>query len=129
MEFKIKIKSREEKIQAQIIGKKLWCHWNGETFAFDLTEGKKKSGTSSSGDASLDILSPMPGKVTKIFFQKGQKVERGQAVMVMEAMKMEYTLKAEISGVIAEMNAQIGQQVTLGEKLVSFEENTPNEKR
>lgn len=127
MDLKIKIQSRDEKIKAQIIGNKIWCHWNGETYVFDLFENKKRSNNSKTSNNSLEILSPMPGKVTKVFFKTGDKVEKGQAVLVMEAMKMEYTLKAETTAIVAEVRAQVNQQVSLGEQLVRFEDQKQKE--
>jgi len=45
----------------------------------------------------------------------------GQVVLVMEAMKMEYTLKSEIDGKIQKIHAKVGDQVSLGQKLIEFE--------
>jgi biotin carboxyl carrier protein len=62
----------------------------------------------------------MPGKVTKILLTPGSAVEVGQAVLVMEAMKMEYTLKAEIAGEVESVNCAVGEQVALGKALVKI---------
>lgn len=121
MELKIRINKRDEKVVAQILGNKLWCHLNGETFVFDVFENKKKIGAGASLQNNFEIISPMPGKITKILFSEGNSVEKGQAILVMEAMKMEYTLKAEANQKIKEIKVQLGQQVVLGEKLVTFE--------
>jgi biotin carboxyl carrier protein len=63
----------------------------------------------------------MPGKVTKVFVAEGQQVEVGQALLVMEAMKMEYTLKAQVSGAVKEVRVKEGQQVELSQLLVKIE--------
>lgn len=60
----------------------------------------------------------MPGKVTKVAVQKGESVTKGQALVVMEAMKMEYTLEADRDGKVNEVNVEAGRQVALGEVLV-----------
>ena len=62
----------------------------------------------------------MPGKVTKILVNTDQEISKGQAVLVMEAMKMEYTLKAEIAGKIGQIECQVGDQVVLGKLLVKI---------
>jgi biotin carboxyl carrier protein len=51
----------------------------------------------------------------------GQEITKGQAVLVMEALKMEYTLKAVIAGKIGQIECQVGDQVVLGKLLVKIE--------
>jgi acetyl-CoA carboxylase biotin carboxyl carrier protein len=63
----------------------------------------------------------MPGRITKVTAKVGDKVEAGQTVIMMEAMKMEYTLKAEVEGVVKAVNVQESDQVNLGQILVELE--------
>jgi biotin carboxyl carrier protein len=62
----------------------------------------------------------MPGKVTKLFVSDGQEVKKGDSLLVMEAMKMEYTLKADANGSVEKITAKTGDQVTLGQLLVQL---------
>jgi biotin carboxyl carrier protein len=64
----------------------------------------------------------MPGKVTKIFVQPQQEISVGQAVVVMEAMKMEYTLKSELNTTVESVEITVGDQVQLGQILVKLKE-------
>ncbi len=64
----------------------------------------------------------MPGKVTKIQKNIGDAVSAGDVVIVMEAMKMEYTLKAHVNGKVEVMNCKAGDQVTLGKLLAQIKE-------
>jgi acetyl/propionyl-CoA carboxylase alpha subunit len=98
----------------------LWVHVDGKTFAIEGVGQSRKSRKTSEGSDQNKVSAPMPGKVTKVLIQEGQKVEKGQAVVVMEAMKMEYTLKAEIAGPIAKVAAKVGSQVSLGDLLVEI---------
>src|SRR3989344_3850942 len=66
------------------------------------------------------ILAPMPGKITKIFIDSGSQVQKSQALLVMEAMKMEYTLKSDLNTVVEKVNVQVGDQVTLGSLLIEL---------
>jgi acetyl/propionyl-CoA carboxylase alpha subunit len=66
-------------------------------------------------------VSPMPGKITKIIVQAGQSVKEGDSIIVMEAMKMEYTLKSSINAKVKKINCQVNEQVTLGALLVELE--------
>lgn len=124
MEVKIRIDGADHRAQAQLIKGTLWVHYNGRTFTMETGAGqksRKKAGTSGSSD---QVKAPMPGKVTKILLNPGTPVEAGQAVLVMEAMKMEYTLKAEISGEIESVNCTVGEQVVLGKSLVRIKPAT-----
>lgn len=120
MELKIKIDGNNHPVQAQIIKGTLWVHLNGRTFTVDTASGKKSRRKSGTGGTSDKILAPMPGKVTKILLTEGQSVNKGQAVLVMEAMKMEYTLKSDLDGVIEQISCTVGEQVVLGKSLVKI---------
>ncbi|MDB4987386.1 MAG: mccA [Myxococcaceae bacterium] len=67
----------------------------------------------SDDDASSDnrLTAPMPGKVHAILVSLGDRVVRGQALLSLEAMKMEHTLRAPRDGVVAELHAKLGEQV------------------
>ena len=64
------------------------------------------------------LTAPMPGKVVSFFAQPGDRVQRGQALAVMEAMKMEHTLHAPHDGVVAELLYAVGDQVLEGGELL-----------
>jgi 3-methylcrotonyl-CoA carboxylase alpha subunit len=61
------------------------------------------------------VLSPMPGRIVKLLVEAGARVEKGQAVVVVEAMKMEHVLRAPRSGAIASLSAREGDRVALGQ--------------
>jgi biotin carboxyl carrier protein len=121
MEIKIRHQGADHKAEAQTVKNTLWVHYNGRTFAVDTQTHGRKARKGATGAGSDLILAPMPGKVTKILVKSGQEIQKGQAVLVMEAMKMEYTLKAEIAGNIAAIQCQAGDQVVLGKTLVKIE--------
>jgi len=68
-----------------------------------------------------DVRAPMPGKVLDVKAVVGQTVKRGDALVVMEAMKMEHTLTAPRDGVVAEVGAVAGVQTVEGAVLVRLE--------
>ena len=68
-----------------------------------------------------EIEAPMPGKVTAVEVAAGDKVEKGQRLLTLEAMKMEHALTAPFDGTVAELNATAGAQVTEGQMLVKVE--------
>jgi len=68
-----------------------------------------------------DIHAPMPGLIVQIQVETGQEVERGQGVVIIEAMKMENELKAAESGVVKEVLVGKGQKVDQNDILVVIE--------
>jgi 3-methylcrotonyl-CoA carboxylase alpha subunit len=72
-------------------------------------------------DAAADegrLTAPMPGKVVSFLIQVGGHVQRGQALAVIEAMKMEHTLTAPFDGVVEELLYAVGDQVAEGGALL-----------
>lgn len=68
------------------------------------------------------IIAPMPGKIITVMVGQGEQVTKNQPLIVMEAMKMELTIRAGCDGVIEELNVCDGQQVGDGTLLVSIGE-------
>ena len=83
------------------------------------SRGRSKTGSTEDGH----MLSPMPGKILKVMVKAGDKVVKGDSLMVMEAMKMEHTIKAAFDGVINSVHYQEGEQVDGGVDLVDIEKS------
>ena len=66
------------------------------------------------------LTAPMPGKIVAIHVNKGDTVEKGAALLVMEAMKMEHTIAAPSAGVIDAILFAVGDQVTDGAQLLTL---------
>ncbi|MEV0467849.1 biotin carboxylase N-terminal domain-containing protein [Nocardia tengchongensis] len=64
--------------------------------------------------AEGSLLAPMPGAVIRLGAAVGDKVEKGQPILWLEAMKMEHTIAAPTAGVLTELNVSAGQQVEVG---------------
>jgi acetyl-CoA/propionyl-CoA carboxylase, biotin carboxylase, biotin carboxyl carrier protein len=73
--------------------------------------GGKKAGAAASGDS---VTSPMQGTIVKVVVEEGQEVSEGDAIVVIEAMKMEQPLKAHKAGTVTSLQAEVGQTVTNG---------------
>lgn len=71
-------------------------------------------------EGSGTLTAPMPGKVLAIHVKVGDMVKAGSSLMILEAMKMEFTINAPYDGEIANINFSQGQQVTEGSQLISF---------
>ena len=77
-----------------------------------------------SAEADGSVRAPMPGTVLAVKAQAGQTVVAGEALGVLEAMKMEHTLTAPHDGLVTEVGAAVGDQVPLGHLLFEVEATT-----
>jgi propionyl-CoA carboxylase alpha chain len=71
-------------------------------------------------DTSKMVLSPMPGLVVSVDVAPGQEVKTGEVVVVLEAMKMQNIIRAEVDGVVKAVNTKSGDSVAADEVLVEF---------
>jgi 3-methylcrotonyl-CoA carboxylase alpha subunit len=68
------------------------------------------------------LTAPMPGKIVAVVVKNGQEVKKGDALLIMEAMKMEHTISAPHDGVVEEVLYAVGDQVTEGAPLLNFKQ-------
>jgi len=74
------------------------------------------------GHETADVRAPMPGKVVQILVKPGDRVRRGQALAIIEAMKMEHTLASPGDLTVKAAPFRAGDQVSEGAIIVSFDE-------
>ncbi len=87
---------------------------------YKVYRGFKPSGLNKGGAGAL--ITQMPGKVVKIFKQEGEKVAKGETVLILEAMKMENEIKSGADGVVKAVNIKEGQALEAGFLMVEIEE-------
>lgn len=95
-------------------------HFVVDGVEFAIAAPKKGRGKTKITHDGLQMVSPMPGKILKIFVEQGAEVEVGTPLLVMEAMKMEHTIRANKKGTIVAINAKVGDQVQGGVELVKI---------
>ena len=73
-------------------------------------------------DASdpMELGAPIPGMISSLECGVGKRVEKGEKVLTLEAMKMQTTLYAPATGVIAEVLAEVGEAVDAGDLLIKM---------
>jgi propionyl-CoA carboxylase alpha chain len=68
------------------------------------------------------LTAPMPGAITSVLVSEGDRVERGQLLLVLEAMKMEHPINAPWAGTVTKLSVAVGEQVRNGAILVAVEQ-------
>ena len=103
-------------------------HWQGEVAHVFTPRGAARISLldplAHAGEAAAEggrLTAPMPGKVVSFAVKAGDKVKAGQALAVMEAMKMEHTIAAPHDGTVAELLYAPGDQVTEGAELLKLQ--------
>jgi len=89
--------------------------------AYLLGPALRRAAASGHSVADGAIISPMPGKLIAVEVRQGDTVTVGQKLVTLEAMKMEHSLTAPFDGIVAELNAKEGAQVSEGALLVRIE--------
>lgn len=79
------------------------------------------SRSSRSEKIPTEVRAPISGRVVDLFVTEGSKVQKGQVMIILEAMKMENEIKSPTSRWIKKINIHKGQSVKIGDVLVSFE--------
>ena len=101
-------------------GATIWLGRGGHAWALTEEEAAPvRGGRAAGGDGT--VRSPMPGTVLAVHVAPGDTVSAGQAVAVVEAMKMEHTVTAPVAGTVAEVAARAGQQVAMDARLAVIE--------
>ena len=100
---------------------KLEIHDGLQTFTAEVADprawrGRRHGGAQAEG--RQQVAAPMPGKVVRVLAKAGDKVEAGQGLVVVEAMKMQNEIRSPKSGIVERVLAREGQPVNAGEVLV-----------
>ena len=110
----------QTRIRAETVrdGRDWHVFWQGERWTLSLKEELQ--------DLDLDagsgsLTAPMPGRIIKLLVATGAKVEKGQALLILEAMKMEHTITAPAAGTVKGIHYEAGDQVLEGAELLHIE--------
>ena len=101
--------------------------WNGD--ALDLVRGdcyfrftQAQEAAKGRNPEGLSVISsPMPGSIVEVRALLGAKVEAGEVLLILEAMKMEHQIEAPVTGLVTQVHAEAGQQVGMREVLMHIE--------
>lgn len=90
-------------------------------FAFAGEVQAERSGRALAGGSDADLVAQFPGKVRKVLVKAGDQVEEGQALLMVEAMKMEFPVKAPYAGRVSKVHVTDGQQLSPGDRFLDLE--------
>ncbi len=99
---------------------------DGDSMIF--SNGREALGSSQSkrikkaGAVSGGLKSPMPGKIFKILKEVGSQVKKGEPILILEAMKMEHSIRSDKDGTIKEIRYKVGELVQGGVTLAEVQE-------
>lgn len=99
---------------------------NFKHFDVELSNPQKKylrNTGNSIDEAQESIVSPMPGKIIKVFIEENQTVKKGDALLVIEAMKMQSTYTAAQDAIVEKVVVNEGDSVLRDQLLISFKKN------
>ena len=94
---------------------------NGKTYDVSVAEtaGSAAAASAPAGEGT-NVVSPMPGAVNRILKEPGDSVHEGEAVIILEAMKMEMEVKSPVSGTVQSVDVSPGDQVSANQCLASI---------
>jgi biotin carboxyl carrier protein len=96
----------------------------GQRFAFEVEDPRSLQGRRSAGGGATGpraLKAPMPGRVVRVLVGAGDEVLEGQAIMVIEAMKMQNELKSPKVGRVVRVASAVGDTVGAGDVLAVVE--------
>ena len=114
-------------VEATVIKEQVWLSSagnddpGGTTVQFTRHEQQRVGSGRAAGGPNAPVVCPMTGRVVVVHVQPGDLVVKGQAVVVVEAMKMEHQLRAPRDGVVADVHCAVGDLIDGGVALVALE--------
>ena len=98
---------------------------DGRTYHINLVDEKERRlGGAQKGIVAKGrqaIVASMPGKIVEVLVSEGDRVESGEEILIVEAMKMENEIRSPVDGVVKEIRVRAGQSVESGELLLVVE--------
>jgi 3-methylcrotonyl-CoA carboxylase alpha subunit len=115
------VNGRPLRVHVVTDGKRTLAALLGETYEFTEAEGRgERALTRESGGVSPEVRSPMPGKILEVCVAEGERVEMGQPLILLEAMKMENVIESDGEASVKKIHVQSGEIVDLGQLLVEL---------
>ena len=128
--YSLLVNGRSHEVRVQPAGDRVEVTLKGDTFPVDVRHPLERllqtTQRSTAGAVGETVSAPMPGLVAAVRVAPGDAVEAGQAVAVIEAMKMQNELAAIHAGVVTEVLVKPGDPVSGGQPLVRLKPRDPS---
>ena len=98
-----------------------WISLDGCTYRLEAPRPRRSRAAVSTEGSGEAVRAPMPAQVREVLAAAGEQVERGQTLLLLEAMKMEIRVRAASSGTVKRLLVSAGQQVEKDQILVEIE--------
>lgn len=118
--FVADFQGRSEKLHAVADGDRVWVHWRGRAWPLERID-PTRSAAAGGSEAAGSAHAPMPGVVVSLLVAQHQPVAEGDALLVIESMKLQTTICAAITGTVAELPVAVGQSFQRGAVLARIE--------
>jgi len=118
------LQGRSERLHAVADGDRVWVHWRGRAWALERVDPTRSSSVGGAAAAGI-AHAPMPGVMVSLLVMQGQPVAEGDALLVIESMKLQTTICAAIDGVVAELPCAVGQSFQRGAVLAHLQAVEP----
>jgi biotin carboxyl carrier protein len=133
--FRVEVDGEEYIVNVEEIGSEDTSHKNTAVVTKNRTASNKPAAQAKAVETDVeesemapppdtgegDVLAPMPGSILEINVKKGEAVEKGDTLIVLEAMKMENEITAAQSGTVKEIRARVGKSVDAEDVLMVIE--------
>jgi 3-methylcrotonyl-CoA carboxylase alpha subunit len=115
---KTRVDGVQTPVSAARMGDEIAVFSGGQTYHFRLID--LLAPLDAAEEAGGRLTAPMPGRIVQVLTEKGANVKRGAALLILEAMKMEYTITAPADGQVEDVRYAAGDVVDEGAELITF---------
>ncbi len=134
MSSEVNVKVGEKSLKAKVLrlGEKLLVKVDGDKLSVTLLQEKKAEFKTPEQDVTTskpsieslygEVKSPIPGRILEVKVKPGDLVRRGQALVILESMKMQNEISSPRDGVVKEVKVKPGDVVNTGDVLITFKE-------
>ncbi|MGC8855863.1 MAG: biotin/lipoyl-containing protein [Anaerolineae bacterium] len=115
----LQVEGQRRVVHVSLQRAKRWVTVDGQTFL--LVPAAKRPAGGPGQERASRLVAPMPGQVRSVNVQQGETVNKGQTLLVLEAMKMEIRIQAPAEGVVSQLLVRQGQTVEREQTLIHFQ--------
>jgi len=119
--FKVTVNGKTYEVEVEEIKAEEEKELSKKEEIVEVKEVPKQEEKVSTGKGSKVVSAPMPGTILDVKVKEGDRVKRGDVLLILEAMKMENEIMAPEDGIVASVNVSKGASVNTGDVLVTME--------